>query len=161
MSTRCNIIIQNGKSRTFIYRHSDGYLTATGLDLQQKLRAKPTATQFMRALLGDMYDATSYCDARPVYELTTEVHGDIEWLYLIDFDREGGVKIAAMQCGHSVHGTPISPEQALACIRAGEMVDFIRAINREARETNERIKKLRTEQPAHYGSMNLIAEVMA
>lgn len=160
MSTRCNIIIQNGKSRTFIYRHSDGYLTATGLDIQQKLRAHPDATSFVRALLTEMYEATSYCAARPVYELTTNVHGDIEWLYLVKFD-ESGVKVAAMQCGFAASGTPIDPEQALACIRAGDMSDFIRAINREARETNERIKKLRIEQPAHYGSMELLAEVRA
>lgn len=97
MSTRTNIVIINGASRVYIYRHSDGYLGECGADLLLKLEAawgtpeahhspEGTADRFLRALMAEYYEQQSYEKApKSVYELTTELHGDIEHVYYVEF----------------------------------------------------------------------------
>tara|TARA_Y100000401_G_scaffold65333_1_gene52062 strand:+ start:832 stop:1371 length:540 start_codon:yes stop_codon:yes gene_type:complete len=74
MGTRCNIRIKAGDTKLWIYRHWDGYPAETGVDLARKLVNVKTADEFIAKLLKD--------DA---YEVTTEQHGDIEYLYKINF----------------------------------------------------------------------------
>lgn len=81
MGTRCNIKIKTGDTTLWIYRHWDGYPAETGVDLARKLVNVKTADEFIAKLLKD--------DA---YEVTTDQHGDIEYLYTIKFmapDYEG------------------------------------------------------------------------
>ena len=74
MGTRCNIKIKTGDTMLWIYRHWDGYPAETGVDLARKLVNVKTADEFIAKLLKD--------DA---YEVTTDQHGDIEYLYKINF----------------------------------------------------------------------------
>lgn len=84
MGTRTNIIVEYGATKTFIYRHWDGYPAVTGYDLIKLYRETNGAGGFVSALLA----AQRENEELPQYELTTEVHGDIEFLYVIRFGRE-------------------------------------------------------------------------
>ena len=75
MSTRANIKLINGDSIIWVYRHSDGYPSETGHDLAEKL--KKSCCDFNELTAGILKD-----DA---YRITTEQHGDIEYLYTIEF----------------------------------------------------------------------------
>lgn len=84
MGTRTNIIVEYGATKTFIYRHWDGYPAVTGFDLIKHYRETNGAGEFVSALLG----AKRENEDLPQYEMTTEVHGDIEFLYVVKFNRE-------------------------------------------------------------------------
>ena len=51
-------------------------------------------------LLNQRYEATMYRPAQPIYEFTTEEHGDIEYLYSFEFDRSmpKNVKVIVESC---------------------------------------------------------------
>jgi hypothetical protein len=74
MGTRCNIKIKTGDTTLWIYRHWDGYPAATGNDLVRKLVNVKSADEFITKLIND-----------DNYEVTTDQHGDIEYLYNITF----------------------------------------------------------------------------
>jgi len=82
MGTRCNIKIKTGDTTLWIYRHWDGYPAETGVDLATKLVNVKSANEFITKLIND--------DA---YEVTTEQHGDIEYLYNIKFSKNWGIDI--------------------------------------------------------------------
>ena len=83
MGTRCNIKIETGNTTLWVYRHWDGYPAATGVDLARKLVNVKSANEFINKLLND--------DA---YEITTEQHGDIEYLYNISFSNNYEKRVA-------------------------------------------------------------------
>lgn len=95
MATRCNIRVSDKENKLWIYRHWDGYPAGTGADLARQLKkaAKydhdrlPT---FVRLLLDQRDEQQSYETepSRP-YEITTGMHGDIEWLYEVSFGKLG------------------------------------------------------------------------
>ena len=87
MSTRSNILIKSGDTNIWIYRHMDGYLSETGYNLAVTLARSKSYTDFMNQLLSYKYNPSIYRKAEPVYEITTEQHGDIEYLYMFEFDR--------------------------------------------------------------------------
>ena len=82
MSTRANIKLINGDSIIWVYRHSDGYPAETGHDLAEKL--KKSCYDFNELTAGILKD-----DA---YRITTEQHGDIEYLYTIEFENYGSIQ---------------------------------------------------------------------
>ena len=82
MSTRANIKLINGDSIIWVYRHSDGYPSETGHDLAEKL--KQSCYDFNELTAGILKD-----DA---YRITTEQHGDIEYLYTIEFENSGSIQ---------------------------------------------------------------------
>ncbi len=81
MATRSNIKIVTGETELWIYRHWDGYPEVTGVDVATKLEESKTMTQFVSSLLNDKNERGDH-----QYEVTTEMHGDIEYLYTIDVD---------------------------------------------------------------------------
>lgn len=99
MSTRANIIIQDSVTKLYFYRHSDGYPEVTGKSLKSFIK-KYTQNKFR---LDAMQSAgwlilkgyKEYLDQKNehmkwkvgAYEPTTEIHGDIEYLYIIDLDK--------------------------------------------------------------------------
>ena len=85
MSTRSNIVVNYGDSKIFIYRHWDGYLEATGYDIASTLIHHSNPNSFVRELLSKKEDSSFTRNAKYQYELTSEIHGDIEWLYTITF----------------------------------------------------------------------------
>jgi len=77
MCTRANIVIQDGAKRIYLYHHSDGYPDGIGVELDIFMQGRyfQTAEECAEAIIGIENDN---------YELTTEIHGDIEFLYTID-----------------------------------------------------------------------------
>ena len=86
MGTRCNIKIETGNTKLWVYRHWDGYPAETGVDLARKLVNVKSSKEFINKLLND--------DA---YEVTTGQHGDIEYLYNISFSKDYE-KRASLKC---------------------------------------------------------------
>lgn len=100
MSTRANIIIKDSYSKLYFYRHSDGYPEVTGKSLKSfvkkytKNKFRLDATQSAGWLIIKGYQEyfkykKSLFDSDwkvGAYEPTTKIHGDIEYLYIIDLD---------------------------------------------------------------------------
>lgn len=150
MGTRSNLVIEVGSSRVYIYRHWDGYLAGAGRDIYSKLlMAGSNPEQFLRAILAEMDEATSYRPAQGVYHLTSEVHGDIEYLYVVRFSdrasREPEVGWANFRPGDD------QPRSLNAVGALGSLETFKAAVNRAIVEQNRRLAELKREQPAHYG----------
>lgn len=105
MSTRANIIITDGNDHVILYRHSDGYpegVKETFLAFIEAVRNGTFRDNTMQAagwliVLGAMEYGTLKdklgnpefmnwkCGA---YEPTNQVHGDINYLYLIDLEKK-------------------------------------------------------------------------
>ena len=86
MSTRCNIIIKETEGKFFqLYHHCDGYPDGVGLELEDYIKQmNPTCLtrgeDFVEFLCSE--------DDEYEYEGTTvSVHGDIEYLYIIDLSK--------------------------------------------------------------------------
>lgn len=85
MSTRCNIIITDDatEKRVQMYHHHDGYPEGVGADLKGFLSRwpgeKPTADAIAAGL--NAYSAEYEYDGPD-----TALHGDIEYLYIVDMD---------------------------------------------------------------------------
>lgn len=153
MSTRTNVYIEFGKTRLFIYRHCDGYPAGAGADLAEKLAAavfnadkvagRGVAGRFVQQLLAARYD-----DGAAVYEVTTALHGDIEWLYAFKFSHRytylqkhaddkaayaGGVRVAIQPRAFGDDATlPTAAEY-------GSPAKLVMLVNQEKRETLSRI----------------------
>jgi len=96
MSTRCNVIIKDGKDKLIFYRHSDGYPEGVKATLDQfvdymktgKIRDNIGQAAGWLILIGhEEYAENNYggLDWKVgAYEPTTSIHGDIEHLYVID-----------------------------------------------------------------------------
>ena len=85
MSTRANININYGETCVWIYSHYDGYLSHRGYDLISNLRHSKNAKDFITRLLNQKDGCDLYRDGRNTYELTSQEHGDIEYLYTFNF----------------------------------------------------------------------------
>jgi len=158
MSTRSNIVIENGSSRIYIYRHWDGYLAEAGADILAKLKASSSPSRFLELLLAERYEKQSYeTEAKRVYELTTEVHGDIEYLYVIKF-RDVREDLRIGYAHRKVYSDGALEERDVVL---GGVESFVQAVNAEIRETNRRLAKLRAEQPKAYGEVADYSEVSA
>lgn len=104
MSTRANIVItDNYGDELWFYRHWDGYPEVTAESLNRflawvkdgKIRQNANQSAGWLVILGaiedgikvvgdsiDLYSPSDWkCGA---YEPTTGIHGDIEWLYVVD-----------------------------------------------------------------------------
>jgi hypothetical protein len=161
MSTRANIVLSAGQLRVYLYRHCDGYLAEAGADILAKLGAavanggaypspERAADAFLRAMFADMYEKQSYEKAaRPVYELTSDLHGDIEHAYFIQFS--GAVH---SHVGVTVrHAARVNYEQDLAkWTSTGKPVsldEFAEAVNKDRRAANVRIRELKASSNAY------------
>lgn len=154
MSTRANIVVYLGDSRVYLYRHCDGYLAECGADLLTHLRLSDgDGAEFLRAVCSQMYEKQSYQPAaKPVFEFTNGLHGDIEHAYFIRFEaRSCGEPVIRHAARPSLRIAPDVPQSVWA--KSGKEVsltEFAEAINQDRRESNVRIKKLKAEQPQAY-----------
>ena len=154
MSTRCNIVIKSGQSTVYMYRHCDGYLAETGADLLAKIEAaNGVADKFLRSLFSEYYEQQSYeKQPRRVYELTTELHGDIEHCYTIEFKDDfvtGKVSIRHAERPKS-WGDDNLETGDWAWMGKRHTTDSLRdAVNTERKASNARLAKLAQENP-HY-----------
>ena len=95
MSTRANIILKDNMGEVIYYRHSDGYPDGTLPTLNEfldnvksgKIRDNVTQSSGWLVLIGHN-EYGSKIDEWKVgaYEITSTIHGDIEYLYTIDLD---------------------------------------------------------------------------
>lgn len=100
MGTRCNIIVKDKNESIQLYRHWDGYPSAVLADLPDVLtlawklpRFEPS--DFAAAIVASWKDQAGniYIDGNK------KLHGDIEWLYTIFFDKELKVEIKNIESG--------------------------------------------------------------
>jgi hypothetical protein len=100
MSTRCNIVIKEGKDKLIFYKHSDGYPEGTLPLLNEfldgvksgKFRDNVVQSAGHLILLGAKNMALDFGGTIPAgyqwkvgsIEPTTCIHGDIQYLYTID-----------------------------------------------------------------------------
>ena len=85
MSTRCQVrIVENGYPLN-LYHHCDGYFSGVGCELQEILKKNKesnglcSASYIINDLITHEYSG---------YEVTFANHGDIEYFYLMDFDKK-------------------------------------------------------------------------
>jgi len=104
MSTRANVIIKDGYNQLFFYRHSDGYPEGTMPTLNEflelvksgKIRKNVSQASGHLILIGHKeyfgdtgllsHDAFNWKVG--AYEPTTGIHGDINYLYIVDLEKE-------------------------------------------------------------------------
>lgn len=96
MSTRANIILQSGTMKKYLYRHCDGYPEITLASLQRFLRqveAKEIENiseveEYLIDFGRREYEKSGLHNCYGAYEPTTGLHGDIEYLYIIDLNEK-------------------------------------------------------------------------
>lgn len=87
MSTRCQIRIVRDGYPLNLYHHSDGYYSGVGKQLQGWLR------EILDPIMRKPWEFTGadgivdHLRGDPEYEIAFRRHGDIEYFYLLDFDR--------------------------------------------------------------------------
>ncbi len=95
MSTRANIIITDGQTTLYFYRHSDGYPKETGADLvefckgySKHLRDNPNQSGGWLIIHGhnSMEKYAGYEWKVGNYEPTDKLHGDVEYIYVINLE---------------------------------------------------------------------------
>lgn len=90
MSTRCNVIIKDENTKVQLYHHHDGYPEGVGQNLTEYMEEikKLPQNESSKILSTPLSLAKWLCDEdrEDEYELEREVylHGDIEYLYVID-----------------------------------------------------------------------------
>lgn len=105
MSTRANVIIKDRWSQIYFYRHSDGYPSGVEPTLKKfveavnrgKLRKDAMQSSGWLIILGaEEYETNTDLNNLDdnlrgwkvgAYEPTDNIHGDIEYLYIIDLER--------------------------------------------------------------------------
>ena len=95
MSTRSNIIVKDERNKIQLYRHCDGYPEGVIPDLKEAL---PFAWELPRMEADDMAAAIVRAwkqDGGNVYidgvaDLPESLHGDIDYYYVIEPDKEAG-----------------------------------------------------------------------
>lgn len=166
MSTRCNVVVLNGSSKIYLYRHHDGYLAETGADLAEKLKAvagepgarfSPSgmADKFVRSMLGSYYEARSFDPVpRPIYELTTDLHGDIERCYWIYFGRGGLMggneeNFTVMYAARPGNYPELGDWTSVKTRFDGGLAEFIASVNADRESCNRRIRELKATSKAY------------
>ena len=77
MSTRCNVIVKEGKSKVYLYHHHDGYPEGVGMTLKNYLQN--CKFWYLSIIATDLVKL-----ADDEYRISDGVHEDIEFLYVID-----------------------------------------------------------------------------
>lgn len=154
MSTRANIIISDEWDELIFYRHSDGYPEGTlpslcqFLDLVKQGHIRDNAAQAAGwlILLGAEEYGVRLRDGKiaandlgtgmqwkvGAYEPTTDLHSDIEFLYVVDLEAK---RIRHRKVGRDLGGNPVVP-RSFYCgrfspvnINGGESDDSLHAKN--------------------------------
>lgn len=86
MSTRGNIKVISKDVTFWLYHHHDAYPEGVGMDLLKKFRNSFLRGDFVYA--QDIVNRLIKDPKDDEYEITTGMHGDIEYLYEIDCDNK-------------------------------------------------------------------------
>jgi hypothetical protein len=104
MSTRANVIIKDKHTELYFYRHSDGDPGCTGESLQEFVKGYTTKKFRLDAMQSSGWlviqgqselkaDDTGYDYGKIMgwkvgyYEPTNQIHGDVEYIYVIDLNK--------------------------------------------------------------------------
>lgn len=86
MSTRCSILVTDGKQKINIYHHTDGFIEGVGFDLLKRFWL--TKNKFFNIddtfVLVDEIANILVKDSLEDYEITSYEHADIDYSYVID-----------------------------------------------------------------------------
>lgn len=100
MSTRAHIRIKDGDEQIMLYHHHDGYPEGVGRDLKKFLQENCQnywdACEIANGLVKGgikhehkgLYSGNVEVRADDEYEITTCIHGDEEFIYVIDCDKK-------------------------------------------------------------------------
>lgn len=148
MATRCNIVIKDSinDSKITLYRHWDGYPAMTGADLVKHLvpalDAKNGGRGF-RAFVTSLITAKCGGDGRdadkPQYEVTDQVHGDIEHLYEFSFNAGRANHHTSVAISHSVR-RPGDDKWGKVSL---DLAQFVGLVNADRVAINQRLAVLR------------------
>ena len=83
MSTRSNIIIKKAgqDSQRFVYHHCDGYFEGVGFEIRDNIIPK-YIKKYKEFSVNDLFVELTDYDSQ--YEKTDAIHGDIEYLYILE-----------------------------------------------------------------------------
>jgi len=87
MSTRCHILIESAKEpeqKIFVYRHYDGYPEGVGKELVKFLKTY----QITHNDWDNRSIAFGLANMDDQYEIDDEIHGDEEYVYVIDCENQ-------------------------------------------------------------------------
>lgn len=98
MSTRCNIVLtqtttsndyKTNENDIVLYHHHDGYPSGVGFVLHEVL----TKAKFFDSNSQSVYDKLDITNtlikkSDAEFELTRAIHGDIDYLYIIDIEKK-------------------------------------------------------------------------
>jgi len=147
MATRCNVIVKFGKSTVHLYRHWDGYPAVCGAAIVEAYNATRKAHNpgpaFVSALLALRNEPrTGQTEGSPIYELTDDLHGDIEHVYAVRFNASDVAKIR-----HAARPQGMF-DDAEGWTNDGKplpMSGFVAIVNQEREEMNMRLVELAKE----------------
>lgn len=88
MSTRANIVLKQGELRRVLYRHCDGYLSGLGQEILDFLKNNESRNI---EEISDSLEANEIAFYDGI-----DVHGDVEFIYLIELSSEG-IKVSVKQ----------------------------------------------------------------
>lgn len=109
MSTRCNVIVRDlaTESETVLYHHCDGYLSGVGFDLLDYVRRMIDLNIDRRC--QDI--ACWLIEQNDGYEMTDGIHGDIEYLYIVEMNsKQAGMKVRAYEADGKLIGDELTAE---------------------------------------------------
>lgn len=90
MSTRCHVVVRNGKNENkekwnYIYHHCDGYPGGVGKELSDIL-TEIQSNGVSRKNFNANFITENILNYSDEYELDNSIHGDEEYIYLIDVE---------------------------------------------------------------------------
>ena len=157
MGTRCNIKISYGDNDIYIYRHWDGYLSVTGKDVYDKLQSSTIdkysfgdETNAVRVNIVNFINSF-LCDNK--YELTTGIHGDVEYVYHFEFSTDKEIQYLTVyrHAEGSLYGDELVPTQYKPWADGQTSFynpfeyTFYEEVEKETEEEEKRMKALKKE----------------
>lgn len=97
MSTRANVVIKDEYTTLYFYRHSDGYPSETGESLKRFVEGYKSGKYRLDAMQSagwlvlhghEEYGRDAKTWKVGAYEPTSEIHGDIDYKYVIDLKEQ-------------------------------------------------------------------------
>lgn len=80
MATRSEVLIKSGKNHIYFYHHYDGYYEGVGADLVEKFQEYAQKHEGRWEFSAEMHVKLEL----DKYELTSFMHGDLEFVYVVD-----------------------------------------------------------------------------
>lgn len=81
MSTRCHLVVKGqGFEKAYIYHHCDGYPDGVGTEIVEEMKQYDNPEWRVNEVVNKILSISDE------YELDSDIHGDEDYIYLIDCD---------------------------------------------------------------------------